>query len=209
MLSSYGKNLECHVRERYLKKISMVSVYRTAIPSEQLSSECLPPSEVSHLLSYLVLETGYYTNNQFKAFKSLEAYNYMVSGSFAPVQLKGKKSQAKLLLWPWCSAANIRSSCESLNHCRKVSIATIQWENILEIDDSETTILYTSSWNDAFSLSFLGTIMNSRNPFSDCVCRVTIISTSIDESQGESEFYRQCQKILIVGHDICLSETCS
>ena len=32
------------------------------------------------LLSYLVLETSLYTNKQFKAFKSLEAFNQMVSG---------------------------------------------------------------------------------------------------------------------------------
>ena len=89
VLSSYGKNLESHVRERYLKKISVVGVDPAAIPSEQFSSECLPPIEVSDLLSYLVLETlSYYTNKQFKAFKSLEAYNQMVSGFVASVQGK-------------------------------------------------------------------------------------------------------------------------
>ena len=96
VLSSYGKNLESHVRERYLKKISVVGVDPAAIPSEQFSSECLPPIEVSDLLSYLVLETSYYTNKQFKAFKSLEAYNQMVSGFVASVQ--GKERTAPLFL---------------------------------------------------------------------------------------------------------------
>ena len=32
---SFGKNFECYVRERYLKKISVVGVYRAAIPSEK------------------------------------------------------------------------------------------------------------------------------------------------------------------------------
>jgi len=36
--------------------------------------------EVSDLLSYLVLETSFYTNKQLKAFKSVEAFNQMVSG---------------------------------------------------------------------------------------------------------------------------------
>jgi len=71
VLSSYVKNLESHVRERYLKKISVVGVDPAAIPSEQFSSECLPPIEVSDLFSYLVLETSCYINKQFKAFKSL------------------------------------------------------------------------------------------------------------------------------------------
>jgi len=52
--SSFGKNFECYVRERYLKKISVVGVYQAAIPSEKFSSECLPPVEVSNLLCYLV-----------------------------------------------------------------------------------------------------------------------------------------------------------
>ena len=43
VLSSYGKKLECYVRERYLKNISVVRVYRAAIPSENFSSECVPP----------------------------------------------------------------------------------------------------------------------------------------------------------------------
>jgi len=54
-------------------KISAVGLYRAAIPSERFSSECLPFTEVSDLLSYLVLETSFYTNTQFKALKSLEA----------------------------------------------------------------------------------------------------------------------------------------
>ena len=96
VLSSYAKNLESHVRERYLKKISVVGVDPAAIPSEQFSSECLPPIEVSDLLSYLVLETSYYTNKQFKAFKSLEAYNQMVSGFVASVQ--GKEIAGKIVV---------------------------------------------------------------------------------------------------------------
>ena len=86
MLSSYAEGLESHVRERYLKKISLVGIDPAAIPKEQFNSECLPPIKVSDLLSYLVLETSYYTNKQFKAFKSLEAYKQAVSGFIISVQ---------------------------------------------------------------------------------------------------------------------------
>ena len=48
------KNFKCYVLECYLKKISVVGVYRAAIPSEKFSWECLPPIEVSNLLCYLV-----------------------------------------------------------------------------------------------------------------------------------------------------------
>lgn len=80
LLSEYAKALEGRVNERYLQKISAIGVDPASIPTDQFSPECLPPVEVSDLLSYLALETSYYTNQQFKAFKNLEAFNQMVSG---------------------------------------------------------------------------------------------------------------------------------
>ena len=58
------KRPKSHVLERHLKKSSVVGVDLAAIPSEQFSSECLSPIEVSDLLFYLVLGTSYYTNKQ-------------------------------------------------------------------------------------------------------------------------------------------------
>ena len=40
------------------------------------------------MVSYLVLETSYYTKQQFKCYKSLDAYNQMVSGFVTSVQGK-------------------------------------------------------------------------------------------------------------------------
>ena len=81
MLSNYAEKLEGKVKQRYLEKISEVGVDPLLIPDHKLDPECLPPIEASDLLSYLLLDTSYYTNKQFKAFKSLQAYNQMVSGS--------------------------------------------------------------------------------------------------------------------------------
>jgi hypothetical protein len=61
----------------------------------KLDPECLPPIEATDLLSYLVLETSYYTLKQFKAFKSLEAYNQMVSGFITSVQGKVIENKVK------------------------------------------------------------------------------------------------------------------
>ena len=47
---------------------------------------CLPPVEATDLVSYLVLETSFYTEQKFKAYKSLEAYNFKVSGFITSVQ---------------------------------------------------------------------------------------------------------------------------
>ena len=86
VLSEYAKNLESHVKERYVQKISVVGVDPASLPREQFDSENLPPIESTDLLSYLVLETSYYTKEQLKAFKSLEAFNHMVSGFVTSVQ---------------------------------------------------------------------------------------------------------------------------
>ncbi|XP_020623195.1 tolloid-like protein 1 [Orbicella faveolata] len=85
VLSEYAKSLESRVKERYSQKISVIGVDPESITAEQFSPEFLPPVEVSALLSYLVLETNFYTNKQFKAFKSLEAFNHMVSGFLTSV----------------------------------------------------------------------------------------------------------------------------
>ena len=85
MPTKYAEGLEGKVKTRYLEKILAVGIDPLLIPQEKLDPECLPPVEASDLLSYLVLETSYYTNAQFKAFRSLQAYNQMVSGFISSV----------------------------------------------------------------------------------------------------------------------------
>ena len=48
--------------------------------------DCLPPVESIYLLFHLVLEKRLYAQQQFKAFRSLQAYNQMVSGFIASIQ---------------------------------------------------------------------------------------------------------------------------
>ena len=88
-LSDYANKLEPHVKKRYSEKISCVGIDPMLIPEKTCDSECLPPVESIDVLSFLVLETSYYTKEQFKAFRSLEAYNQLVSGFVSSV--KGHK----------------------------------------------------------------------------------------------------------------------
>jgi len=60
VLSEYCKKLDDHV------KIAEVGADSVTIPDEQFNFECLPPIEATDLLSYLVLETSFYTKRQFK-----------------------------------------------------------------------------------------------------------------------------------------------
>lgn len=64
--------------------------------SDQFGPECLPPAEATDLLSYLVLDTSYYTKEQFNAYQSLEAYNQMTSGFVGSVQ--GKLTSEKYVV---------------------------------------------------------------------------------------------------------------
>ena len=78
ILSEYCAKLYDNVKRRYVEKIAEIGVDPVTIPDEQFDTECLPPIEAMDLLSYLVLETSFYTKEQFKAYKSLEAYNFVV-----------------------------------------------------------------------------------------------------------------------------------
>ena len=69
-----------------MKKISTTGIDPALIERKRFESDCLPPIESTDLLCYLVLETSFYTQKQFKAFCSLEAYNQMVSGFVYNVQ---------------------------------------------------------------------------------------------------------------------------
>ena len=75
MISEYAAKLDGNIKSRYLEKIAVIGIDPLLIPKQKFDLECLPPVEASDLLSYLVLDTSFYTNAQFKAFRSLQAYN--------------------------------------------------------------------------------------------------------------------------------------
>ena len=67
-LSDYANNLEPKVKKHYLVKISAIGIDPVLIESKNFKPNCLPPVESTDLLFSLVLETTYYTKQQFKAF---------------------------------------------------------------------------------------------------------------------------------------------
>ena len=88
LLSEYSKKLESRVKRRYIEKKSVIGIDSATLWHAKLDPDCLPPIEATDLLSYLILDTSYYTAQQSKAFKRLEAYNQMVSGFITSVQGK-------------------------------------------------------------------------------------------------------------------------
>ncbi len=81
-LSDYAQNLPQEAKQRYLQKLGIVGGTDPFCISTKshTASQNLPPFSSADLVSYLVLQTSYLTAKQFKAHKSLEAYNQFTSG---------------------------------------------------------------------------------------------------------------------------------
>ena len=69
-LSDYANTLDPHVKKRYVEKISCVGIDPVLIPDKAYDPECLPPVDSMDLLSFLVLDTSYYSKDQFKDYRS-------------------------------------------------------------------------------------------------------------------------------------------
>ena len=75
LLSEYVKQLDLHARKRYFQKISVIGIDPVLFTEEKFEPECLPPVDIADLLPFLVLDTSYYTKDQFKA---LEAFKHTI-----------------------------------------------------------------------------------------------------------------------------------
>ena len=80
-LSNYADKLSSEAKERYQNKLVLIGgIDPFVIGGKGYLESSFPPVDASDLVSYLVLQTSYITAKQFKAHKSLEAYNQFTSG---------------------------------------------------------------------------------------------------------------------------------
>ena len=79
-LSSYAENLSGEAKLRYQQKISVINRLDLFCGCVREPVEVVPTADASNLVLYLVLQTNFITAKQFKAHKSLEAYNQFVCG---------------------------------------------------------------------------------------------------------------------------------
>ena len=78
LLSDFTSNLLVSNKRRHLEKIKGVrDPY--LIPTNELQMDVLPPVQCTDIFKYLVLRKSFCISQQFKAFKSLEAYKYFES----------------------------------------------------------------------------------------------------------------------------------
>ena len=81
MLSKYAEKLLADEKKRYLDKIASVNnIDPYTLIASVLKADTLPTIEVPDLYNYLILGTSAYSSQQFKAYRSLEAYNQCCSG---------------------------------------------------------------------------------------------------------------------------------
>ncbi|XP_051966455.1 uncharacterized protein LOC127632032 [Xyrauchen texanus] len=81
--SPYCTNLEPVSRNRYKELVNAYvgrDPFLMKMSEFSVELEDLPTVEAVDITNYLVLQTSYYTRQQMKAYKSLEAYNFFVSG---------------------------------------------------------------------------------------------------------------------------------
>ncbi|XP_022777556.1 uncharacterized protein LOC111318978 [Stylophora pistillata] len=95
-LSDYAKKRDEAIKQSYLEKIECIGIDPILIQGKNFDPDCLPPVESADILTYLVLETSYCTKDQFKNFRSLEAFNQLVSGFVTGVQ--GHKISEKFVV---------------------------------------------------------------------------------------------------------------
>ena len=84
-LSDYAES-KLHVLKRYYERIEPVGTDPFLLSEKDFDAEFLHPVESMDIVSFLALETSHYTQDQLRAFKSLQAYNQMVSGFMNTVQ---------------------------------------------------------------------------------------------------------------------------
>ena len=79
-LSAYADSLTPEALKRYKEKIAVLNGLDPFAAALGKPSDDVPPVEASDIVSYLVLQTSFVTAKQYKARKSLEAYNHFICG---------------------------------------------------------------------------------------------------------------------------------
>ena len=81
--SSYCADLDPVSRNRYKQLINRYGgrdPYLMKMSEFSAETKDLPAIEAIDIANYLILQTSYYTKQQMKAYKSMEAYNFFISG---------------------------------------------------------------------------------------------------------------------------------
>ena len=94
-LSSYASDLDKSDQERYKQKLTVTlndsdvllpDPYNKNLDGWFINPKTLPPTTYAQLYRYLIKTPGPFTGEDFDAYKSLDAYNYFISGHIKEIQ---------------------------------------------------------------------------------------------------------------------------
>ena len=80
--SQYFASLTGAAKNRYQEKVKLCTFDAYCLKNSEFSvkTSLLPAIQHPDIVNYLVLQTSWATKNMMKAYKSLEAYNFFISG---------------------------------------------------------------------------------------------------------------------------------
>ena len=99
VISSYVLSLDKEVKDRYLHKIAAIgNIDPYILPDDQFETDekSLPVVSYPDIVTYFIHKTSFYTLQELKAYKSLEAYNQCTSGWVKNVSSKIIKDKVLL-----------------------------------------------------------------------------------------------------------------
>ena len=96
---SYVESLTKEVCDSYITKLKKLIISKCPFEDKEFVDEPItwPVVEYGDIYSYFVCTTSHYTNENMKAYKSLEAYNYFASGWVRDIFVKKLSTDSFLL----------------------------------------------------------------------------------------------------------------
>lgn len=90
ILSAYCDKLDPLTKKRYIEKVKVCGFDPYELKKSQFKDELKlwPSIEYPDIVNYLLVQTSWATKEQMKAYKSLDAYNFFVSGWVHSVLVK-------------------------------------------------------------------------------------------------------------------------
>jgi hypothetical protein len=97
-MSDYFVSLDPVAKDRYRQKLKLLGLEDPYLDAGYVDDMTLwPPVEFGHIFCYFIERPGVYTKQELMQWKSLEAYNYFLSGHVRQVMVKRVSSTTCIL----------------------------------------------------------------------------------------------------------------
>lgn len=132
-MSEYFSTLSGDVKTRYAEKLKIIGdIDPYSLHVQELSSDLsiLPDVGIIDLVSYLVFSHSFYTGEQLKAYKSLQAYKFYEAG-FVQEVLTKPANDAFIILGKVSNFYNLYTQLWKINICICIISSVCLWRKFL------------------------------------------------------------------------------